>query len=399
MRQILLRVKQGMTKLPERRELLLQARRLAAKLPETEVLRRALDKKIQEVDDLIEAQKDNPNSIYARQDSASLAAATEARKEIERLAGISPAHGVLLKRVLWSFEFPDVFAISQRTLMLYGPSGTGKSYLAKQLALALGFEYLEWELGNIFHANFGQSEKVVPEFERSLRGMRRVVFVDEIDSIASVRSKRDDGTAAVVQRIMALFWQMLDHVCEQDDFRHVCVVVATNVPQELDPRFFRRFRVRLAVELPSDEVKLHMLQRFLGPGLEAEEALSTEVLRGIVQSCTQGMSVSDLQDCAMMVQGETAEVAVSSALAAGETPRPLPITAEHLARVLRDAPRANSAETVRALREFAAGDQKLSVLDARLSDRPAAPAAAGGEEDGAAGGDEEEEGFVAAFSE
>ena len=353
-----------------------------------------MNKKVREVDDLIEAQRDHPDSIYARQDSASLTAAIEARKEIERLAGISPVHGVLLKRVLWSFEFPDVFSISQRTLMLYGPSGTGKSYLAKQLALALGFEYLEWELGNIFHANFGQSEKVVPEFERSLRGARRVVFVDEIDSIASVRSKRDDGTAAVVQRIMALFWQMLDHVCEQDDFKHVCVVVATNVPQELDPRFFRRFRVRLAVDLPSDEVKLHMLQRFLGPGVE--ETLNTEVLRGIVQSCTQGMSVSDLQDCAVLVQSETSEVAVSSALAAGETPRPLPITAEHLARVLRDAPRANSAETVRALREFAAGDQKLSVMDARFSDRPAT-ARETQEEEGAAGGDEED--FVAAFSE
>jgi SpoVK/Ycf46/Vps4 family AAA+-type ATPase len=134
-------------------------------------------------------------------------------------------------------------------LLLWGPPGCGKTYLAKAIAGELGARFVAVGLEDVLDMWTGQSEKNVRTiFERARRQAPCVLFFDEVDALGQKRSnlRGSAGRNVVVQLLTEL-----DGVDRDND--GVFVLGATNHPWDVDSALRRPGRFdRTLLVLPPD---------------------------------------------------------------------------------------------------------------------------------------------------
>ena len=134
-------------------------------------------------------------------------------------------------------------------LLLYGPPGCGKTFLAKAVAGELGASFLHVSLADVLDMYIGQSERNVKElFEVARSSAPCVLFLDELDAIGGKRSlNRSSGSRTTVNQLLT----ELDGV--GSDNEGVFVLAATNHPWDVDPALRRPGRLdRTLLVLPPD---------------------------------------------------------------------------------------------------------------------------------------------------
>jgi SpoVK/Ycf46/Vps4 family AAA+-type ATPase len=155
-------------------------------------------------------------------------------------------------------ELREMYGKSLRGgLLLYGPPGCGKTFLARAIAGELDANFFAIGLHEVLDMWLGQSEHNLHEaFERARRNAPCVLFLDEVDALGQKRSNltRSAGRNVVVQLLAEL-----DSV--GSDNEGVFVLGATNQPWDIDPALRRPGRFdRTVLVLPPDEVaRRHIL--------------------------------------------------------------------------------------------------------------------------------------------
>lgn len=134
-------------------------------------------------------------------------------------------------------------------LLLYGPPGCGKTFIARAIAGELGASFITAGLSDLLDMYVGQSERNVHElFQVARRAAPCVVFLDELDAIGQRRSMtRNSGLRTVVIQLL----EELDGMNSAND--GVFVLAATNQPWDVDPALRRPGRLdRTLLVLPPD---------------------------------------------------------------------------------------------------------------------------------------------------
>ncbi len=134
-------------------------------------------------------------------------------------------------------------------LLMYGPPGCGKTFLAHAVAGELGAKFLTVGLSDLLDMYIGQSERNVHDFfQMARREAPCVIFLDELDAIGQRRSMtQNSGMRNVVVQLL----EELDGVNSLNE--DVFVLAATNQPWDVDPALRRPGRFdRTLLVLPPD---------------------------------------------------------------------------------------------------------------------------------------------------
>ena len=163
-------------------------------------------------------------------------------------------------------ELMKAYKVSARGgLLLYGPPGCGKTFVAKAVSGELGANFYQVGIADVMHRFFGESERSIRAvFDSSRRNAPCVLFFDEVDALGHRRSalSGSSGLRPVVNTIL----EELDSATSVND--GVYVLGATNAPWDIDPALRRpgRFDRMIFVGLPDAEaraaiVKLNLQDR------------------------------------------------------------------------------------------------------------------------------------------
>ncbi len=142
-------------------------------------------------------------------------------------------------------------------VLLHGPPGTGKTLLAKAVANETNAHFILINGPEIMSKYYGQSEENLrKKFEEAEKNAPAIVFIDEIDAIAT---KREETKGEVERRVVAQLLALMDGLKSRGK---VVVIAATNVPNILDPALRRpgRFDRELEIGVPNKEGRLNILK-------------------------------------------------------------------------------------------------------------------------------------------
>lgn len=135
-------------------------------------------------------------------------------------------------------------------LLLYGPPGCGKTFVARAVAGQMGASFISVALSDVLDAYVGQSEQNVHTVFRLARSHApAVLFLDEIDAIGH---KRTHTAFSSLRNVVNQLLTELDGIGSDND--GVYVLAATNAPWDVDPALRRPGRLdRSIAVLPPDE--------------------------------------------------------------------------------------------------------------------------------------------------
>jgi hypothetical protein len=176
-----------------------------------------------------------------------------ARVVLDDVGGLADIKSRLKRSFLAPLQNPELrqaYGASLRGgLLLWGPPGCGKSFLARAMAGELGAHFLSVGLNEVLDMWFGNSEKQLHElFSVARRSSPCVLFFDEVDAIGHSRMNLGRSPA---RNVVAQLLIELDGVEYSNE--GVFVIGATNQPWDVDPALRRPGRFdRTMLVLPPD---------------------------------------------------------------------------------------------------------------------------------------------------
>jgi transitional endoplasmic reticulum ATPase len=190
-------------------------------------------------------------------------------------------------KIIHPMNHPDLYRAYGKTIgggiLLYGPPGCGKTYLARATAGEIAAGFLAVGINDVLEMWIGNSERNLHGlFEQARSNAPCVLFFDEVDALAASRT---DLKTSGGRHLINQFLSELDGVESSNE--GVLILAATNAPWHLDPAFRRPGRFdRILFVPPPDAIARASILRLLCRGKPVQDidyehlARKTENLSG-----------------------------------------------------------------------------------------------------------------------
>ncbi|KAK9894153.1 26S proteasome subunit P45 [Cystobasidium minutum MCA 4210] len=166
-----------------------------------------------------------------------------------------------------------------RGVLLHGPPGTGKTMLVKAVAHHTTAAFIRVVGSEFVQKYLGEGPRMVRDVFRLAReNAPAIIFIDEVDAIATKRFDAQTGADREVQRILL---ELLNQMDGFDQDSNVKVIMATNRADTLDPALLRPGRLDRKIEFPLPNRREKRLifqtitgQMSLSPDVDLEDYVS-----------------------------------------------------------------------------------------------------------------------------
>ncbi|MEK3719348.1 ATP-binding protein [Paenibacillus sp. FSL H8-0034] len=175
------------------------------------------------------------------------------RITFEQVGGMEQIKKKIRMNFILPLKQPEMFQAFGKTaggsLLLYGPPGCGKTFLARAIAGEINANFLHIELQAILSMYAGQSEHNLHDFFEKARAEKPcVIFIDELDAMGGSRHHMHQHHDRMLVN------QLLTELDGLQSYNHeVLVVGATNTPWYLDSALRRPGRFNHLVFVPPPE--------------------------------------------------------------------------------------------------------------------------------------------------
>ena len=180
------------------------------------------------------------------------------------VVGLEKAKEALKEAVILPLMFPQLFQGKRepwRGILLYGCPGTGKSFLAKAVAAECDATFFSISSSDLVSKYVGESARLIKAlFEMARAEKQAVIFIDEIDALASSRGGGEESDAS--RQIKTEFLVQMQGVGKTGG--NVLVLGATNYPESLDSAIRRRFEKRIEIVLPDAAARKNIIRSGIG---------------------------------------------------------------------------------------------------------------------------------------
>lgn len=191
------------------------------------------------------------------------------------VGGLDEAKRALQQSVEWPLKYTRIFEETSTDpssgVLMHGPSGTGKTLMARALAGTSDVNFIRVDSASLVDKYVGESEKAVRElFSRARQASPAILFFDEIDAIAG---KRGEGSHEVTERVVS---QLLTELDGLEGTPNVTVVAATSRKETIDSSLLRpgRFEEELLINMPDEEERREIFEIHVGDKPLADDVSS-----------------------------------------------------------------------------------------------------------------------------
>jgi len=210
------------------------------------------------------------------------------------VGGLEEIKQTLIALVDWPLRYGDLFKqIKMETpkgILLSGPSGTGKTLMAKAIATETEINFISVPSPMLFSHWTGQSEKMLIEvFQKARQASPCILFFDEIDALAPERGS--GGHTKTSERMVSILLSELDGL---EELKGVIVLAATNRLESLDKALLRPGRFDYILEFPMPDavmrreiLQIHTKGKPLGADVDFDQIV--EKTEGFAGSHIEGI--------------------------------------------------------------------------------------------------------------